>query len=271
MTSRQDPARTPPDKRRSLESSEGPGLGREELLTRTFVDLADTLVDDYDVIDSLELLGHRCVDILGIEEAGVVLDDQRGQLEVLGSSSQRMRMVQLLELEVEEGPCLDSFRSGAPVRADELEATKQRWPRFGPSALEAGFRSVYALPMRLRGECIGALNLFANRPGALVRSDEVPAQALADVATIGILQRLFLHEHQVLTEQLQTALDTRVVIEQAKGMVAEQAKTEIDGAFELIRSYARDNNIALASVARKVVEGRLDAAALRRRRDGSAR
>ncbi|HWC38098.1 MAG TPA: GAF and ANTAR domain-containing protein [Acidimicrobiales bacterium] len=244
---------------------------REELLARTFVELADTLVNDYDVIDFLELLAQRCVALLTIEEAGIVLDDQRGNLKVLASSSERMRLVELFELQTEEGPCLDCFRSGEPVRADDLEAAGDRWPRFGPSALEAGFRSVYALPMRLRHDRIGALNLFANRPAGLVPPEEVLGQALADVATISILQQRFLHEHQALTEQLQTALNTRVVLEQAKGMVAEQGKVEIEAAFTLLRDHARDQNVTLAEVARSVIEGRLDATGLRRRRGATSR
>jgi hypothetical protein len=175
-----------------------------------------------------------------------------------------MRLVELFELQTEEGPCLDSFRSGDPVRADDLEAASERWPHFGPSALEAGFRSVYALPMRLRHDRIGALNLFASRPAGLVPPEEILGQALADAATISILQQRSLHEHQALTEQLQTALNTRVVLEQAKGMVAEQGKIEVEAAFVLLRDHARAHNVALAEVARSVLEGRLDAAGLRR-------
>jgi hypothetical protein len=233
--------------------------------------LADTLVNDYDVIDFLELLAGRCVALLTIEEAGIVLDDQRGNLKVLASSSERARLVELIELQAEEGPCLDFFRGGEPVRADALEGASERWPRFGPLALEAGFRSVYGLPMRLRHDSIGALNLFANRPAGLIPPDEVLGQALADVATISILQQRFLHEHQALTEQLKTALSTRVVLEQAKGMLAEQGKIEVDAAFILLRDHARAHNLALAAVARSAIKGRLDAAGLRRRRGATPR
>jgi hypothetical protein len=250
----------------SPEGRGGTAVGRQELLARTFVELADTLVSDYDVIEFLELLAERCVALLTIEEAGIVLDDQQGNLKVLASSSERMRLVELFEVQTEEGPCLECFRSGEPVRADDLEATSERWPHFGPSALEAGFRSVYALPMRLRHDHIGALNLFANRRAGLVPPEEILGQALADVATISILQQRFLHEHQALTEQLQTALNTRVVLEQAKGMVAEQGKMEVEAAFVLLRDQARAHNLSLAEVARSVIEGRLDAKGLRRRR-----
>ena len=238
---------------------------REELLARTFVELADMLVNDYEVIDFLELLTQRCIALLSIEEVGIVLDDQRGNLRVLASSSERLRLVELFELQTDEGPCLDCFRTGEAVRADDLEAIRERWPRFGPSAMEAGFRSVYALPMRLRDDRIGALNLFAHRPAGLMRGDEVLGQALADVATISILQQRFLQEHQALTEQLQTALNTRVVLEQAKGMVAEQAKVEVESAFVLLRNHARNHNLALAEVARVVIDGKLDASALEQR------
>lgn len=240
-------------------------MAREDLAARTFVELADTLVDSYDVIDFLQLLAERCVELLGVDEAGIVLDDRRGNLRVLASSSERMRLLELFELQAEDGPCLDCFRSGEGVREDDLEAGRGRWPHFAPSALEAGFRSVYALPMRLRDDRIGALNLFANSRSALPEADEVLGQALADVATIGILQERFLHERDALTEQLQTALSTRVVLEQAKGMLAEQAKIDVDQAFILLRGYARNHNMRLGEAARAVMEGGLTAEALQSR------
>jgi GAF domain-containing protein len=231
-------------------------------MARTFVELADTLVDDYDLIDFLQLLTERCVELLGVEEAGIVLADQAGKLRVLASSSERMRLLELFELQTEHGPCLDSFHSGEPVRADDLESAHDLWPHFGPSAVVAGFRSVYAIPMRLRDVRIGALNLFANETAGLSEADELLGQALADVATIGILQERFLHERQALADQLRTALNTRVVLEQAKGMLAEQAQTDVDAAFGLLRSYARDQNLRLGEVARAVMHGTVTVEAL---------
>jgi GAF domain-containing protein len=234
-------------------------------MARTFVELADTLVDDYDLIDFLQLLTERCVELLGVEEAGIVLADQAGKLRVLASSSERMRLLELFELQTDDGPCLDSFHSGEPVRADDLQSARDPWPHFGPSALEAGFGSVYAIPMRLREVRIGALNLFATETAGLSEADEQLGQALADVATIGILQERFLHERQALADQLRTALNTRVVLEQAKGMLAEQAQTDVDAAFGLLRSYARGHNLRLGEVARAVMHGTVTVEALQRR------
>jgi hypothetical protein len=243
-------------------------MAKEDLLARTFVELADTLVDHYDVIDFLQRLAERCVELLGVEEAGILLADEHGKPRVVASSSERMRLVELFEVQAEDGPCLDCFQSGEPVRAADLEAARDRWPQFGPSAIEAGMRSVYALPMRLRDDRVGALNLFSDESGGLIPSEEVMGQALADVATIGILQERFLHERQVLADQLQTALDTRVVLEQAKGIVAEQSKLDLDDAFALLRGHARAQNLPLGEVARAAIEGRLHAEGLRRRPSG---
>jgi len=232
-------------------------VARGDLLARAFVELADTLVDDYDVVAFLHGLAERCVTIFDVAEAGLMLADQRGGLRVLASSSERMRLLELFELQSEEGPCLDSYGTGAPVSEDNLQA--ERWPRFAPAALDAGFISIYAVPMRLRDERIGALNLFHTEPAALSEGDMVAVQALADVATIGILHERSIREAQVLTEQLQTALNSRVVIEQAKGVVAERANVDVEEAFRRLRVYARAHNRRLGEVARQVLAGSLPA------------
>ena len=223
--------------------------------------LADTLVDDYDVIDFLHRLTERCVSVLGVSEAGVALTINGRPLAALASSSERMRLMELIEVQAQDGPCLDSFHSGDVTREDDLEAHVDRWPQFGPTALAAGFRSVYAVPMRLRDERIGALNLFADHPAGLHHDDERLAQALADVATIGILHERFLRHQQSLSDQLQVALDSRIILEQAKGVVAEQAGFAVDDAFRLLRSFARGHNRRLVAVAEDIVSGELTAAA----------
>jgi hypothetical protein len=221
------------------------------------VELADTLVDDYDVVGFLHGLAESCVNIFDVEAAGLMLADERGGLRVLASSSERMRLLELFELQSEEGPCLDCYRSGERVAEEYLE--RGRWPRFGAAALDAGFVSVYALPMRLRTERIGALNLFHTERGALSEPDMSAVQALADVATIGILHERSIREAELLTEQLQTALNTRVVIEQAKGVVAERARIDVDEAFHQLRTYARAHNRRLGDVARQVLAESLSA------------
>jgi GAF domain-containing protein len=237
-------------------------MTRETLLARTFVELADTLVEEFDVVDLLTMLADRCVDVLGVSAAGLMLAAPGDELRAVASSSEEMRMVELFELQSREGPCLDCYHSGTAVLAPDLAAVDSPWPRFASVALSAGFGASLALPMRLRGATIGALNMFWAEKDAIDDGDVVVAQALADVATIAILQNRAIHEAQVLNEQLNHALNSRVVIEQAKGVLAEQAGLDMDHAFSRLRNHARNHNLGLADVARDVVDGRLNAGAL---------
>jgi GAF domain-containing protein len=239
-------------------------MSRETLLARTMVELADTLVDDFDVVDLLTLLTDRCVEVLDVSTAGLILA-VNGDLRLMASSSEAMRILELFELQAEEGPCTDCYRSGQPIVNLDLAASRDRWPRFIPEALDAGFRSAHALPMRLRGTVIGALNLFRADEGAMVRDDIVAAQAFADIATIAVLQSRAAVQAQVVNEQLNRALTSRNVIEQAKGVLAERASLDMAEAFARLRHYARNNNYRLADVAQDVVNGTLPADALIRR------
>lgn len=239
-------------------------MPQEALLVRTLVELADSLVDDFDVVELLSLLAGRCVEVLGVSAAGVMLASPEGDLRVVASSSEAMRVLELFELQADEGPCLDCYRSGEAVLLDEdLAAAEGRWPRFSQEAAQAGFRSAHALPMRLRGSVIGALNLFAPHEGALSAQDVVAGQALADVATIAIVQQRIASQSRVLIEQLNTALTSRVVIEQAKGVLAERAGLSMESAFETMRHHARNRNLHLAGVARGVIDGTIAAEALK--------
>ncbi len=221
------------------------------------MELADTLVADFDVVELLTLLAGRCVDVLDVGAAGLLLAAPNGDLRVMASSSEAVRVLELFELQSEEGPCLDCYRSGQPVVNQDLATVDGRWPRFVAEALATGFRSVHALPMRLRGTVIGALNLFHTNSGEMRRADVEAAQALADVATIAILQHRATLEVQVLNERLNQALNSRIVIEQAKGMVAERDQVDMEEAFVALRSYARNHNLRLADVARDVIAGTL--------------
>jgi hypothetical protein len=231
---------------------------REPRLAETFVELADTLVDDFDVIEFLHVLIARCVELLEVTAAGLMLADGHGELRVMASSTERTRMLELFELQNEEGPCLECYRSGAPIDCADLDGAESRWPRFAPEARAAGFRAVQALPLRLRRATIGAFNLFHSEPRVLAPNDFLVAQALADVATIGILQEQMIREAQTTTGQLQTALDSRVAIEQAKGVLAERSKLDMDAAFETLRVFARNGQHKLSDVARAVVDGTID-------------
>jgi GAF domain-containing protein len=232
-------------------------MAREALLARTLVELADTLVADFDVVDILTLLADRCVDVLGVGAAGLMLASPDGDLRVMASSDEAMRLLELFELQSHEGPCLDCYRTGQPVVNQDLAAVNGRWPRFAAEALGAGFHSVHALPMRLRGAVIGALNLLHRQPGAMPEADLVAGQALADVATIAILQYRASLEALLVNEQLQNALNSRVVIEQAKGMVAERRALDMEQAFATLRNHARNHNLRLVDVAHDVIGGAL--------------
>ena len=225
-----------------------------ELLSDTFVELADTMVAEFDVIDFLHMLADRSVALLGASAAGVVLADPRGQLRVAAASSEAAELMELFQLQNDQGPCLECFRTGQPVTAADLADLEQTWPRFATAAVQAGFRGIEALPMRLRDQVIGALNLFSARPGPLDPADLRIGQALADVATIGLLQERNVRRSETAAEQLQAALNSRVAIEQAKGKLAERLGIDMDRSFGLLRDYSRNNNLRLTDVARTFVE-----------------
>ena len=237
-------------------------MSRETLLARTLVDLADTLVADFDVVELLTGLADGCVDVLDVGAAGIMLAAPDGDLRVMASSSEAMRVLELFELQARQGPCVDCYRTGTPVVNQNLFGSDDRWPGFAAEARAAGFHAVHALPMRLRGTVIGALNLFHLEPGEMRKADVDAAQAFADVATIAILQHRAATEAHVLNEQLSGALNSRIVIEQAKGMVAERQGLDMEHAFATLRNHARNHNLRLVDVATAVIGGPLTPAGL---------
>jgi transcriptional regulator with GAF, ATPase, and Fis domain len=234
------------------------GFERERRIVHTFVSLADTMIDEYDVIEFLGMLAERCVELLDTDEAGIMLADAHGNLQAIASSSERTQMLELFELQNEEGPCLDAFRTGEMVTSTDLSVDDRRWPRFAARALDDGFGAVVSLPLRLRREVIGALNLLRDGPGELAEPDLALARALADVATIGLLHERAVRESRTTSAQLQMALTSRVLIEQAKGVLAARRDIDIDTAFDTLREYARRHGRKLTDVARDVVENGLD-------------
>lgn len=231
---------------------------REELLVRTLVELADNLVEDFDLIETLNLLCSRCVELFDVAAAGVMLSAPSGLLHVVASSSDNMRVLELFELQADEGPCVDSYRSGKPIINQDMA----KWPRFGPQAIAAGFHSVHALPLRLRGRTLGALNMFRMNTGLIDGADVSAAQALADVAIITIMQHQATADAVLLNDQLTIAINSRVVIEQAKGRVSESAGVSTDEAFQRIRRYARNHNLRLTDLCHDISLGRLNARSL---------
>ena len=232
-------------------------MTREDLLSETFVQLADSLVDDFDIIDLLTVLADRCVKILDTDAAGILLADPDGNLRVMAASNEQARLLELFQLQNDEGPCLEAYASGKPVINRDLRSAAALWPRFTAEALSAGFQSVYALPLRLRSNIVGALNLFRTHSGPMPDADVKLAQALADVASIAILQDQAVRETEVRAGQLQHALDSRVAVEQAKGMLAERGHIDMPEAFQRMRSYARVNNQQLTAVAHQIIAGSL--------------
>src|SRR5512132_3666065 len=227
----------------------------DQQLAEAFVELADTLVDDFDVVDFLHRVTVRCAGVLGVSAAGVLLTDQRGALRVVAASTEQTRLLELLQSQTDQGPCPECFHAGRPVAVADLSSAASRWPRFVAQARRSGFASVHALPMRLHSTVIGALNLFGNRPGPLADDTIRLGQAMADVATIGLLQARAIRDRETLAEQLQTALNSRVVIEQAKGVIAERRHLDMDASFTLLRGTARTGNRRLSELARAVVDG----------------
>ncbi|WP_218190845.1 GAF and ANTAR domain-containing protein [Pseudomonas sp. SID14000] len=233
----------------------GVAMSREQRLAAVFVELADTLVADFDVIDFLHTLTERSVELLHADAAGLILVDPQGKLQVLASTTDQARVLELFELQNSQGPCLDCFRTGRPVVNVGLAEVAARWPRFQAATTAAGFRSVHALPLRLRGQVIGAMNLFCKDRSSLTDDDVSVGQALADVATIGLLQERTVRHSEIVAEQLQAALNSRVLIEQAKGVLAERSGVDVDEAFALLRAYARSNGSQLSAVAVAVISG----------------
>jgi GAF domain-containing protein len=225
-----------------------------QLLSETFVELTDTMVADFDIIDFLHVLTDRSTQLLDVAAAGLLLADPRGELRVVAASSEAARLLELFQLQGGQGPCLDCFRSGLPVTSADL-AADARWPQFAAASQRAGFAAVQALPMRLREQVIGALNLFRTSTGALDPADIRVGQALADVATIGLLHERSMRRSDALNEQLQTALNSRVVIEQAKGKLAERLGLDMDQAFTVLRDHARSSNRRMSDLAQALING----------------
>jgi GAF domain-containing protein len=226
-------------------------------LASIFVEVADTLVDDFDLIDFLHMLTDRTADLVGAAAVGLMLADGRGTLEFMAGSNENVKLLELFQLQAREGPCLEAYRTGQPVINVDLGAATARWPRFAPHATASGFQSVHAFPLRLRTQVIGALNVFGDTKGGDFSDADVPiVQSLADVAAIALLQERTLRHGEALTEQLQGALNSRIVIEQAKGAVAYAQGVSVDDAFARIRRYARNHNRKLTDVAWAIVHDR---------------
>lgn len=228
-------------------------------VARSFVSLASSLANGYDVVDLLSGLTADCARLLDVASAGLLLADRRGVLHVMAASSERTRELEVFQVQREDGPCRDCYLDGVPVSVPDLNQAAGRWPQFVPAARTAGFASVHALPMRLSENVLGALGLFGTTVGALNVQDLALGQALADVASVALVQDGAMADKALVNEQLQTALSTRVILEQAKGVLAQRGGLDMPQAFNTLRTYARDHNLRLTAVARAVVDRDLPA------------
>ena len=237
---------------------------REQRLAQVFVELADTLVEEYDVVDLLQTLTERCVELVDTDAAGLMLDDQRGNLRLIAHTHESARLLELFELQQQEGPCLDCFATGQVIANIDLATATDRWPVFTQAAREVGFGTSHAVPLRLRRQVIGALNLFTTGRRSLSDEHLAVTQGLADIATIGLLHERAVRDQVTLSEQLQTALHSRILIEQAKGVLSARAATSVAEAFRLMRTHARRTGEPLTTLAAAVVAGHVEAGALQR-------
>jgi hypothetical protein len=234
---------------------------RETLVLDAVVSLVDSLLDDFDVVDLLTELTERCADLLDVAAAGFLLADPLNQLRLLAATSEQARELELFQIQADEGPCVDCYTTGQPVSVADLKAATERWPRFVPAALDGGFASVNAVPMRAAGIVLGALGLFGTRPGELTKADLLVGQTLAHIACVAILQ-----EHaptpSTVMPQLRSAMARRVVVEQAKGFLRESLGVSVEEAFRLLRGYARAYGEHLTDVARQLMTERSSRATL---------
>lgn len=230
---------------------------REGRVIKAFVSLSNELVGDYDIIDMLTTLTASCADLLDVASAGLLLADQDGVLQLVASSSERTRHLELFQLQRDEGPCLDCFRNGETVTAAGLPEMQQRWPEFAQAAEIVRFGSVHALPMRLHEHALGAIGLFNEGVERLDDADVALAQALVHVACVAILNERSANDRTTVNKQLQHALDSRIILEQAKGVIASSGELEMEVAFKVLRRYARDHGRRLSDVAADVVNRRV--------------
>lgn len=243
-------------------SGSGPGVedrsaAREAMLGRTFVELADTLVEGFETLDFLFLLCQRCAELLAVDAVGVLLAPPGGDLRLSAASNEESELLELFDLQQQEGPCYDAFVTGSPVSHGDIAEVEDRWPVFVPRALKAGFRSVYGIPLRLRDDVIGALNMFRAEPGDFDSADVLAGRAMADIAAIGIMHERVVREAELRAEQIQHALDSRAAVERAKGVLAERHGLSIGEAFTVLWDYSHRNHRPLSEVCSEIVSGTL--------------
>lgn len=231
---------------------------RERAVIDAFVSVANSLVDSFDIVDLLNGLTTDCARLLDVASAGLLLGDHKQVLHVMAASSEATRSLELFQIQRDEGPCLDCYRSGTAIAVPDLEAEAGRWPQFAPAAHSAGIRSVHAIPMRLADTLLGTLGLFGSSVGVLNDDDLALGQGLAHVASVALVAGNALTDKDAVVIQLRGALESRVLIEQAKGLLAELGNLSMEDSFTRLRTYARSNNERISDVAQRLVTRSLD-------------
>jgi GAF domain-containing protein len=234
-----------------------------ERVAEVCVELSDTLVPHFTPLDHLSTLCERCVELLDITAAATVLSDRPDDRFVVAVAPERSRLREVLAVAATEGPGTDLGGTGQCVLSDAFQDEVDRWRAFGRAATAAGFESAHALPLRCRAEVVGMLALLHEHPHRVSDADHHLGQLLADTATIGLLQHRAVSTAEGVQAQLQCALTSRVLIEQAKGVLAQQGHVDVDDAFHVMRRYARAHNLRLVDVARTVTTGHTDFRALK--------
>jgi transcriptional regulator with GAF, ATPase, and Fis domain len=225
---------------------------RETQVLAAVVTLVDSLLRDFDVVELLTELTEHCAQLLDVSSAGLLLADPHGHLHLMAATSEKTQDLELFQLQADEGPCLDCFATGEGTSVADIRSATRRWPRFVPAAVESGFASVHAVPMRAAGSALGVLGLFGNRVGALSDADLLVAQTLAHVASVAIVQEHSPTPSSVLPH-LRNALVSKVLVEQAKGYLSESLGVSVEDAFALLRRYARSHGGHLSEDARRLI------------------
>jgi hypothetical protein len=219
---------------------------------RTFIELTDVLVAEVDLHRAAVL----CAELLDVHGAGVLALDEDKALTSVAASGETAALLIRLEVDHDQGPGVDALRGGDLVECADLGAGELRWPRFAPLAVAAGMGAAYGMPCRLRDTTVGALTLYRTAVGALPPERVEVGRGLANTVALGVAAHRG-REQGLRVEQLQGALNSRVIIEQAKGMLAERAGLSVDEAFAVMRVHARNSGTKIRDVARQVLSGAL--------------
>lgn len=225
-------------------------------LSDLFVAAADTLVGGFDLVDFLHGVATGAAKITGSSAIGLLLAERDGGLRVIAASSEDPELLGLFSIQRAEGPCLDAHRAGAELPDIDLRATHDPWPDFTSQATALGFTGTHCFPLRLRGKTVGAMHAFQDDGHHLSADERRSGRALADLAAISLVQERATRRPGELTEQVLFALNSRIVIEQAKGTVALNLDVGVAEAFELLRVRAAQHRMPLTELARAVVADR---------------